>query len=66
MRYKPEFESDFTLGGRGYIAVEKKSMTCADCVFKDDTPGCFKSPSCVPSSRFDGRMVYFIAKGSKK
>lgn len=59
-RYKPEYESRFTLGGRAYIAVPKQTMTCAGCVFRDDTSGCFKSPSCVPSGRHDARLVYFV------
>lgn len=59
-RYKPEYESKFSLGGRIYIAVRKETMTCAQCVFKDDNSGCFKSPSCVPSGRADGCLVYFV------
>ena len=57
--YKPEYESRFILGGCAYIAVRKETMTCAQCVFKDDNSGCFKSPACVPSGRADNRLVYF-------
>lgn len=59
-KYKPEYESRFSLGGKLYIAIEKPTMSCAQCVFKDDTSGCFKAPSCVPTGRYDGRMVYFV------